>query len=73
MIDEAGKHKLKCDPFFSNWVKLGRQIYEHMGMQAPQDDLEMLRGVKWRMFLDAVLAKAVVDKHWQPQVCRPSH
>lgn len=64
-----GTFKRKCDPFFDNWIRLGYAIYKFHNMPAPAYDLDLLRGVTWRMFVDAVLAGAVTDKHWATQVC----
>ncbi len=66
--DDAGNTRVRCDPFFDNWVRLGRKMYAHAGMLAPESDNAMLQGVTWPMFLDAVLSRAVQDKHWWPQV-----
>jgi hypothetical protein len=62
--------KMRCNPFYDRWVSLGLEMYKHAGMTPPEDSNDMLRGVTWEMFLEAVLSRAAVDRHWTNQVWR---
>lgn len=63
-----GDTRVKCNEFYNNWVSIGRRIYSHAGLVAPEDTQELLRGVTWPMFINAVVAGAARDRHWITQV-----
>jgi hypothetical protein len=60
--------RMKCNTFYDNWVRLGQRMYKHAGMTPPEDTNDLLSGVTWEMFLEAVLSRAAVDRHWTNQV-----
>ena len=66
--DSFGHTKIRCDPFFDKWVRIGMDIHKYYSLSIPNTPADVLRGVTWPMFRDSVLAHAVSDKHWAAQV-----
>ena len=63
-----GETRVRCNPFYRNWVNLGIKMLEHSSIDLPDNDQDILRAVKWHVFLKGVIDQAAQDKHWKNQV-----